>query len=127
MGRSGRRSGSKRHKQTPSGVRLAPHYGCRYLKPSELTAGFDSPEVPRTLAAMMEAIGAEVIDYPTLTECCGGGILGMSEEVANAMARKKLKEVSRIGVHAVLVLVCPFAMSCTRGNKRKSVETQVLI
>ena len=101
-----------------SGVRLAPHYGCHYLKPSELTAGFDSPEVPKTLAAMMEAIGAEVIDYPTLKECCGGGILGMSEEVANAMARKKLEEVSRIGVHA-LVLVCPFCNVMYEGQQKK--------
>ncbi len=101
-----------------SGVRLAAHYGCHYLKPSELTVGFDSPEVPRTLAEMMAAIGAEVIDYPSLKECCGGGTLGISEAVANEMARKKLEELTGIGVHA-LVLVCPFCNVMYEGQQKK--------
>jgi len=55
-----------------AGVNLAPHYGCHYLKPSELTVGFDSPDVPRTLAELILATGAEAVDYPSLKECCGG-------------------------------------------------------
>ncbi len=101
-----------------SGVKLAPHYGCHYLKPSEITEGFDSPEVPRTLAALIEATGAESIDYPTLKECCGGGVLGMSEEVANAMALAKLEDVARTDAHA-LVLVCPFCNVMYEGQQKK--------
>jgi heterodisulfide reductase subunit B len=100
------------------GVKLAPHYGCHYLKPSELTEGFDSPEVPRTLAALIDATSAEAVDYPTLKECCGGGVLGMSEEVANAMALKKLEDVAETGAHA-LVLVCPFCNVMYEGQQKK--------
>lgn len=101
-----------------SGVTLAPHYGCHYLKPSELTKGFDSPEVPRTLSELIAATGANVADYPSLKDCCGGGVLGFSEEVANALAAKKLADVSQTGAHA-LVLVCPFCNVMYEGQQKK--------
>lgn len=101
-----------------SDVMLAPHYGCHYLKPSELTVGFDSPDVPRTLAELIGATGAQVVDYPSLKDCCGGGVLGMSEEVANEMSRKKLVDVARTNAHA-LVLVCPFCNVMYEGQQKK--------
>lgn len=99
-------------------VLLAPHYGCHYLKPSELTAGFDSPHTPRTLAALIEATGASVADYPSLKDCCGGGVLGISEETANALAAAKLKDVAATGAHG-LVLVCPFCNVMYEGQQKK--------
>jgi heterodisulfide reductase subunit B len=101
-----------------SEVKLAPHYGCHYLKPSELTVGFDSPEVPRTLAELIAATGAESVDYLTLKECCGGGVLGMSEETANQMAAKKLADVAQTDACA-LVLVCPFCNVMYEGQQKK--------
>jgi len=99
-------------------IMLAPHYGCHYLKPAELTVGFDSPDVPRTMSELINVTGAQAVDYPTLKECCGGGVLGMSEEVANEMARKKLEDVSRTDAHA-LVLVCPFCNVMYEGQQKK--------
>lgn len=99
-------------------VNLAPHYGCHYLKPSELTAGFDSPDVPRTLSALIRVTGAHAVDYPSLKDCCGGGVLGMSEEVANALARTKLEDVAATDAHA-LVLVCPFCNVMYEGQQKK--------
>lgn len=101
-----------------SDVLIAPHYGCHYLKPSELTAGFDSPDIPRTLAELVAATGAQVVDYPSLKECCGGGVLGVSEDVANALAQIKLEDVARTGAHA-LVLVCPFCNVMYEGQQKK--------
>lgn len=99
-------------------VLLAPHYGCHYLKPSELTEGFDSPHMPRSMSGLIEATGARVLDYPSLKECCGGGILGMSEETANALAAVKLQDVNAAGAHA-LVLVCPFCNVMYEGQQKK--------
>jgi heterodisulfide reductase subunit B len=104
-----------------SGATLAPHYGCHYLKPSELTVGFDSPEVPRTLSELISATGAQVVDYPSLKDCCGGGVLGFSEETANALAEKKLGDVARSGAQA-LVLVCPFCNVMYEGQQKKIVK-----
>jgi len=115
IGEDGIRSAVKR---PLSEVVLAPHYGCHYLKPSELTVGFDSPDNPSTLGRLIEATGAQVAAYPSLKDCCGGGVLGMSEEVANAMARTKLEDVARTGAHA-LVLVCPFCNVMYEGQQKK--------
>jgi heterodisulfide reductase subunit B2 len=100
------------------GINLAPHYGCHYLKPSELTIGFDSPDNPVTLSRLISATGAFVVDYPSLKDCCGGGVLGVSEEVANALAQKKLEDVADTNAHA-LVLVCPFCNVMYEGQQKK--------
>ena len=42
----------------------------------------------------------------------------MSEEVANAMAARKLEDVSKTGAHA-LVLVCPFCNVMYEGQQKK--------
>lgn len=101
-----------------AGIRLAPHYGCHYLKPSELTLGFDSPDDPHTMTQLLEITGAEVIEYPSLKECCGGGVLGSAEETANAMAKVKLNDVYKAQAHA-LVLVCPFCNVMYEGQQKK--------
>lgn len=101
-----------------TGILLAPHYGCHYLRPSELTVGFDSPDVPQTLAELIHVTGAEVVEYPSLKECCGGGVLGASEDIANALARIKLEDVSKTEAHG-LVLVCPFCNVMYEGQQKK--------
>lgn len=112
-------------KRPLEGVRLAPHYGCHYLKPSGLNVGFDDPEVPRTLSSLIEATGAETLNYPSLKDCCGGGVLGISEEVANSLARKKLEDVALTQAHA-LVLVCPFCNVMYEGQQKKIAKTSGL-
>jgi heterodisulfide reductase subunit B len=83
-----------------------------------LTVGFDSPDIPRTLAELIVATGAEVLDYPSLKDCCGGGLLGISEETANEMAGNKLKDLAQTPSHA-LVLVCPFCNVMYEGQQKK--------
>ncbi len=101
-----------------TGVRLAPHYGCHYLKPSELTHGFDLPDDPHTMSQLIRATGAEAVDYPSLKDCCGGGVLGASESTANLMAAGKLKDVQNSGAHA-LVVVCPFCNVMYEGRQKQ--------
>jgi heterodisulfide reductase subunit B len=100
------------------GVNLAPHYGCHYLKPSELTVGFDSPDMPSTLAELIAVTGATPVDYPSLKDCCGGGVLGVSEAIANELARKKLEDIAATDAHA-MVLVCPFCNVMYEGQQKK--------
>ncbi len=88
-------------------LRVAVHYGCHYMRPSEAYGGFEDPERPRSLDELVEATGAESVEYPGKMDCCGGGLLAMSERVAKEMAAKKLRRLSELGVDA-LVLICPF-------------------
>ncbi|MFC1835639.1 heterodisulfide reductase-related iron-sulfur binding cluster [Thermodesulfobacteriota bacterium] len=70
------------------------------------------------MAEMIRATGAQVADYPSLKDCCGGGVLGFSEETANEMARKKLEDVAKTKAHA-LILVCPFCNVMYEGQQKK--------
>jgi heterodisulfide reductase subunit B len=60
---------SKKVNMTLKGLKVAPYYGCLLLRPPEV--GLDDPESPTILRDFLESVGAEVIDYPYETECCG--------------------------------------------------------
>ena len=90
-----------------SGLRLAAHYGCHYLKPNDVHDGFDDPENPHSLDQLIEALGAASICYEGREQCCGGGILGTDEETALALPRLKLERAVAAGADA-LVVICPF-------------------
>ena len=114
------------------GLRVATHYGCHYMRPSKLYREFDDPEFPRSLDELVEATGAESIDYPGKKDCCGGGILAVGEKVAKEMTRRKLETLSQAGVDA-LVLICPFCgimydryQKLIAGELEKSFDVPVL-
>jgi len=90
-----------------SGLRLAAHYGCHYLKPVTAHDRFEDPEDPRSLDLLIEAIGAQSIYYEGRDQCCGGGILGADEETALALPHLKLERVMAAGADA-MVIICPF-------------------
>jgi heterodisulfide reductase subunit B len=90
-----------------SDLRLAAHYGCHYLKPTEAHDQFDDPEHPQSLDRLIEALGATSIYYEGREQCCGGGILGVDEEVALALPHLKLERVATTGADA-MIIVCPF-------------------
>ena len=88
------------------GVRVAAHYGCHYHRPSEIYHGFDDPEKPHILDELIEATGAESVDYETKDLCCGGGVLAIDKEVAMAMSEEKLADVK--DKVDTIVVICPF-------------------
>lgn len=101
-----------------SGIKLAPDYGCHYLKPSRIAGDFDSVENPHSLADLIVACGAEAVNYPELKHCCGGAILGVDEDSALAMAEAKLKSIKDAGAQG-MVLICPFCSIMYETNQKK--------
>ncbi len=104
-----------------SGIRVGAHYGCHYIKPSEVY-GFDDPENPVSLDVLIEATGAESVWYDRKLHCCGGGILGIEEGIALAMSKVKLDALKKEGVDA-LISICPFCTVMYEGNQRKIEKT----
>jgi len=88
-------------------LRIAPHNGCHYLKPSEIYDGFDNPIRPVTLKKLIKATEANVVHYENEKQCCGGGILAVEESTSMKMAGKKLEHIRNAGADA-MVLQCPF-------------------
>jgi heterodisulfide reductase subunit B len=90
-----------------SEFKIASHYGCHYLKPSEIFEKFDDPIRPNTLDELVRATGAEIVNYENKKQCCGGGILAVTEETSMKMAADKLQHIRNAKADA-MVLQCPF-------------------
>jgi heterodisulfide reductase subunit B len=96
-----------REKMTRSlgGLRVASHYGCHMLKPSEVLKS-DDPQNPNVLDDLVATTGAEPIDYPNKLECCAGPVMGVRENVTWSVGLDKVETVKRYG--DALVTACPF-------------------
>ncbi|MEE8391885.1 MAG: heterodisulfide reductase-related iron-sulfur binding cluster, partial [Anaerolineae bacterium] len=52
-----------------TGLRVASYYGCATTRPTKYT-GVDSPENPTCMEEIVEALGAEPVDWSYKTDCC---------------------------------------------------------
>ena len=70
-----------------SGLKVACHYGCVLVRPPELT-GWDDAEHPSSMDRLLEALGAEVVDWSYKVDCCGASLtLSLSEVVIDLSNR----------------------------------------
>ncbi len=92
-------------KKPLAGLKVALHYGCHLLRPSEVQM-FDDPFNPTKVDEIVKATGAEVVNYSEKLLCCGHGVSAESVEVAAAMNRRKFKSAQSAGAH-VFVVMCP--------------------
>jgi len=89
-----------------NGLRVASFYGCHLIRPSTLLQ-FDDAERPRILDELVEATGAESIEYGHKLQCCGGLLRGHADDLALEMAKDKIVNISNAKADCV-VTVCPF-------------------
>jgi succinate dehydrogenase / fumarate reductase cytochrome b subunit len=87
------------------GLKVAPFYGCQILRPSKLL-GFEDPDRPSSLEAIIEACGGEAIDYPAKVKCCGFPIIQAREEVALGELIQPIEQAIEAGADA-MVTPCP--------------------
>jgi heterodisulfide reductase subunit B len=90
-----------------TGINIAPHYGCHYVKPSDIFDGFDDPIHPESLDKLIEITGATSVQYKDKMQCCGGGILAISENTSTNMVKQKLDHIKEANADA-MTLFCPF-------------------
>lgn len=87
-------------------LKIAPFYGCHSLRPSD-ALGFDDPQRPWSLEAVIKALGAEAVDYDGKTKCCGFQADLVTQETAVAMTAKRLLGGKERGADC-FVTPCPF-------------------
>jgi heterodisulfide reductase subunit B len=86
-------------------LKLATHVGCQVIRYSDLER-IDDAENPRRLDELLDAIGAEVVDYAERLDCCGAALMRSHPESALSLAGSKLKAVQGLNVGG-LVVSCP--------------------
>jgi succinate dehydrogenase / fumarate reductase cytochrome b subunit len=87
------------------GLRVAPFYGCQILRPSKLL-GYDDPDRPSSLEAIIDACGGEAVDYPAKIKCCGFPIIQAREDVALGELIQPIEQSIEAGAD-VMVTPCP--------------------
>jgi len=87
------------------GLRVVGYYGCYLVRPRELT-GFDDPENPQLLDRILEAAGAEVLDWDGKVDCCGGSLSLSERGVTGRLVAHIFEAAQAVGAEA-LVTACP--------------------
>lgn len=85
------------------GLRIAPYYGCQVVRPFK---DFDNPEYPMKMDEMLSWLGAEIVDYPVKSHCCGGHMTQISEPEAFELIRRLLHSAAEYKAD-VIACMCP--------------------
>jgi len=90
-----------------TGVRVALHYGCHLLKPSEIMR-VDDPDDPRILHQLIEALGAEPVPHGERFLCCGKACIDPDLPLAMTAAVLRSARDARVDC---MGLICPTCFS----------------
>lgn len=88
------------------GLKIATHYGCHALRPSDITE-FDDPVAPVLFDELVRATGALSVDWPLKLECCGAPLLGVNDRLSMQLTQKKLADGLKAGAD-YLCVACPY-------------------
>jgi heterodisulfide reductase subunit B len=93
------------------GMKIGTHYGCHYFRPADVMRDVQ-PEpgrpLPETMELLLEALGAEVVEYSRQELCCGAALginTGMTDKALQITA-EKLGWMNEAGLDA-LAVACP--------------------
>ena len=89
-----------------TGIRIAPYYGCLLSRPADVMADFGNPENPQVMEGLLRACGADVLDFPLKTDCCGASFGIPERRVTASLSGKILDAATRMGADAIAV-ACP--------------------
>jgi heterodisulfide reductase subunit B len=82
---------------------VACYYGCQLVRPY---ADFDDADHPQTMDRLVHALGAETVEWPLKTRCCGGTLTGTIRRVGLRLAELLMNEARQRGATTVAT-ACP--------------------
>ncbi len=87
------------------GLRVAPYVGCMLPRP-DYNKRYSDTEYPTELDDLLKALGAEVIDFPLKTACCGGHMTQIGPDTAFELIRRIVAGADQYKAD-VMVALCP--------------------
>lgn len=88
------------------GLKIATHYGCHVLRPSQVVQ-FDDPVAPSLFDQLVDLTGAESIDWTSKLECCGAPVWGVNDDLSMDLTQRKLHDGKQSGAE-YLCTACPY-------------------
>jgi heterodisulfide reductase subunit B len=132
IGEEGIRS---RVKNSLAGVKVANYYGCLYTRPRHIFPekdqgpGSESTSKPHFMDDILRAAGAEIVDFPLKTACCGGAHTLSDSDTSTKLVLNILETAQACGAD-VIATECPtchsgLEMHQVRAEKRFARKTEV--
>ncbi len=89
-------------------IKAACYYGCLLVRPLE--TGFDDPEDPQSMDQLLNALGAETVEWSHKTECCGASHPTTKSEIGLKMLERILSAAKEAGANCI-VTACPMCVN----------------
>lgn len=84
-------------------LHVAPYYGCQLLRPRK---DHENVENPQFFESLLSALGAQPVEYPSKTRCCGGSLIITNRKAALDMVYKLLEDAANHKAD-VIATTCP--------------------
>jgi heterodisulfide reductase subunit B len=101
-------------------MKVVCYYGC-YLTRTPGVASFDNRENPRSMEGLLRLIGAEPLDWPYKTDCCGAGFSLIDAPVSVQLCEKMYDMAYELGAEAI-VATCPLCQTNLDVNQDKLIK-----
>lgn len=107
-----------------TGLRVAPYLGCMVPRP-DYEHHWSDHEYPIELDLLLDALGAEVIDFPLKTHCCGGHMPHIGPDTAFELIRRLLASAAtyEADIMATLCPMCQMNLDAYQGETNQHFGT----
>jgi len=116
----------ERVKNSLQGLKIANYYGCMYTRPRNIFPekdqgeGSESTYQPHYMDDLLRAAGAEIVDYPLKTACCGGAHTLADSDTSTKLVLNLLQTAEDCGAD-VIATECP---TCHSGLEMHQVRAE---
>jgi heterodisulfide reductase subunit B len=100
-------------------LKIASYYGCLLVRPKEI--GLDDIENPTILEDLMTKLGAESVDFPYKTECCGAYQTVDRPDIVAERTNQILTSAEDQGAE-IVVVSCPLCAYNLDQRQKKTAE-----
>lgn len=84
-----------------AGLKPVCYYGCQGQRPPKIT-GHPAPENPTGIDRLLSALGAEVIDWPYKTDCCGASHSLARADIVHHLVARLYQEALDRGANCIV-------------------------
>jgi len=116
----------RRLRNTLNGLKVANYYGCMYTRPRHIFPekdrgpGSESTSQPHYMDDLLAAAGAEIVDFPLKTACCGGAHTLSDSDTSTKLVLNILRAAEAAGAE-VIATECP---TCHSGLEMHQVRAE---
>jgi heterodisulfide reductase subunit B len=107
------------------GLRVAPYLGCMVPRP-DYEKRWSNPEYPTELDWLLKALGADVIDFPLKTHCCGGHMTQISPNTAYTLIHRLISSAAQYQADLMVTLcpMCQMNLDAYQNEMNRHMHTQ---